>query len=397
MNYGMTDLSYCPSAINSIDDKNDYIRTIIGHTLPDIVGFVEVFRNNTTSTNSATAYQLLGALNSDGRNYYKFTEFNTPSSLSGIVYYNKNKFVVSEEINIEVSVLRNLRIYRLVDTVGQKNITVSIVLGHLDTGQDGDYGRAQQIAALYDKIENYGNNDNYMIMGDLNVYSDDELMFNDILRHPNAELRFEDPIDEMGVWHDDNTQFKNYHTQSTSAYNNPSYNDCFASGGLDDRFDMILVDDDIMSGEGNILYLEDSYKTLGQDGNHTNTYLTNGENTSAPENVIDALQKNSDHLPVYADFIFGEPAGIAFLTRNQLRITCQNPATSNLNLSIKSATPEKVEICIYNLLGTPLFKNEYFVNGKEELSLPILAFAKGLYILTAKTQKGISSLRFIKE
>lgn len=387
--------SYCNDNINIIDEKKNYINTIIDYTLPDIVGFVEVYND------LAVKYSLLGVMNSNGRDFYDFTPFNTPNSLSGIVYYNKNKFELFASIEVNVDGLRDLKIYSFKLKETTPEIHVHIVLGHLATSQSGEQDRALQIAALYDKLEQQGHNNNYIIMGDLNVYHEDEAMFDDILRHSNQELRFYDPVEMMdneGAMIDlGSYENRFYHTQSTSAYNNPNHNECFATGGLDDRFDMILVDDDIMSGEGKILYIENSYTTPGQDGYHYNTYLTDGANNSAPANVIEALQKNSDHLPVYADFIFGEPAGISSFSSNNLKISCNNPATDNLDLSIKLSSPDEVEICIFNVLGNQLLKTSRLITRRENLQIPINTFPNGLYIVSVKTTSEIRTLRFIKE
>lgn len=387
--------SYCNDNINIIDEKKNYINTIIDYTLPDIVGFVEIYND------LAVKYSLLGVMNKNGRDFYKVTPFNTPNSLSGIVYYNKNKFELFASIEVNVDGLRDLKIYSFKLKETTPEIHVHIVLGHLATSQSGEQDRALQIAALYDKLEQQGHNNNYIIMGDLNVYHEDEAMFDDILRHSNQELRFYDPVEMMdneGAMIDlGSYENRFYHTQSTSAYNNPNHNECFATGGLDDRFDMILVDDDIMSGEGKILYIENSYTTPGQDGYHYNTYLTDGANNSAPANVIEALQKNSDHLPVYADFIFGEPAGISSFSNNNLKISCNNPATDNLDLSIKLSSPDEVEICIFNVLGNQLLKTSRLITRRENLQIPINTFPNGLYIVSVKTTSEIRTLRFIKE
>lgn len=387
--------SYCNNNINIIDEKNNYINTIIDYTLPDIVGFVEVYNSEVVK------YSLLGVMNSNGRDFYKVASFNTPDYLSGIVYYNKNKFEEVASIDVNVDGLRNLKIYSLKLKETTPEIHVHIVLGHLATSQSGEQDRALQIAALYDKLEQYGNNDNYIIMGDLNVYHEDEAMFDDILRHSNQELRFYDPVEMMdneGAMVDlGSYENRFYHTQSTSAYDNPNHNECFATGGLDDRFDMILVDDDIISGEGKILYIENSYTTTGQDGYHNNTYLTNGANNSAPPTVIEALQKNSDHLPVYADFIFGEPAGISSFSSNNLKVSCNSPATDNLDLSIKLSSPDEVEICIFNVLGNQLLKTSRLITRRENLQIPISTFPNGIYIVSVKTSSEIRTLRFVKE
>ena len=393
MNYGYYP-SYCNASINDIDDKNTYITTIIDNTLPDIVGFVEVDNNG-----NSNKYRLLGALNSNGRDYYNFTAYNNGDGLSGLIFYNENKLDFISAVSVFTDEVRDMMIYSFKKKNSEAGPEIHIVLAHLKAGYDCEVERKNQINALYDKLEDFGNNNNYILMGDLNFYGHDEDAFDKISRHSNVELRFIDPVNELG---DSNFDFGNYsnrqyHSQSTCT---DYYNDCttcFATGGLDDRFDFILVDDDIISGESQVKYIEDSYTTLGQDGNHYNDYLSENGNNSAPSTVIEALQKNSDHLPVYADFVFGEPASIASTPAKELSISCSNPVNENLILTLKSSNPIKVDLTIYNMLGDPLIQQTQWVEGNKKYSISTSHLASGLYFINARTNKGMISVRFVKE
>ena len=102
---------------------------------------------------------------------------------------------------------------------------------------------------------------------------------------------------------------RRYLTQSTRT---TDLGDDGATGGLDDRFDLQLVTDELLSGEG-ISYLgfssadfagaEDSYIAFGNDG-----LIFNGAINASyvgreqPAAVLDALHDFSDHLPVVADY-----------------------------------------------------------------------------------------------
>ena len=88
------------------------------------------------------------------------------------------------------------------------------------------------------------------------------------------------------------------HTQSTR---NTGSNSCFSGGGLDDRFDLIMMSGQVVEDTGAVSYIEDSYKALGNDGMHFNQDINAGTNSSVPSAVLSALYEMSDHLPVLAD------------------------------------------------------------------------------------------------
>ena len=70
-----------------------------------------------------------------------------------------------------------------------------------------------------------------------------------------------------------------YHTQSTHSENTG----CAASGGMDDRFDFILISKNIKQGSKGVKYLSDAYWAVGQDGKHFNESINSSPtNTSVP-------------------------------------------------------------------------------------------------------------------
>src|SRR5690606_6406171 len=78
-----------------------------------------------------------------------------------------------------------------------------------------------------------------------------------------------------------------------------------ASGGLDDRFDMILMSQTVME-EGGVFFLPGSYFAFGNDGNHYNDSINKMPNTAVTQQIANALHYASDHLPVIAAFSFGD-------------------------------------------------------------------------------------------
>ncbi|PLX02460.1 MAG: hypothetical protein C0594_11925, partial [Marinilabiliales bacterium] len=80
-----------------------------------------------------------------------------------------------------------------------------------------------------------------------------------------------------------------------------------ATGGIDDRFDFIFFNDDLINGTNNSVYKANSYTVFGNDGNadkygnDINAYTSSIYSST----VLDALYNCSDHLPVIAEFVIG--------------------------------------------------------------------------------------------
>lgn len=79
-------------------------------------------------------------------------------------------------------------------------------------------------------------------------------------------------------------------------------------GGIDDRFDFILQSEELVDGEG-VASIDGTLRTFGNNGstgnraiNDGNTIQINGLNSFTTEQVLDALEAASDHLPVITDF-----------------------------------------------------------------------------------------------
>ncbi|MEM6363847.1 MAG: hypothetical protein AAF745_05430, partial [Planctomycetota bacterium] len=79
-------------------------------------------------------------------------------------------------------------------------------------------------------------------------------------------------------------------------------------GGIDDRFDFILQSDELLDGEG-VASIDDSLRAFGNNGSTPNTEIHDGNTIQidgltsfTTDEVLDALEAASDHLPVITDF-----------------------------------------------------------------------------------------------
>ena len=110
-----------------------------------------------------------------------------------------------------------------------------------------------------------------------------------------------DPVNRIGHWHN-NSSYSDVHTQSprTSSFGGG------ANGGMDDRFDWLFVSQSILDQDSPMQYVEGTYWAVGNDGNHFNDAINDGNNNSVSEEIADALHDASDHLPVYMDVWFDD-------------------------------------------------------------------------------------------
>ena len=144
--------------------------------------------------------------------------------------------------------------------------------------------------------DNLPPNSNFIVCGDFNIYSSDETAYQKILDQ-STQGYLVDILNLTGTWN--NQAYAQYHTQSPRIR---QFNGG-ASGGMDDRFDMILFSQAVMDS-GNIFYIPDSFINYGNDGNHYNDSINKPPNTAVSQQIADALHYSSDHIPVIATLKF---------------------------------------------------------------------------------------------
>ena len=295
LNYGnFTD--YCTINNNNPDEKNIWLKIIIDYTLPDIFTVNEI-------SNNPYYHQLLldEVLNTGGRDYYEKAEPTNlaNSDIINMLFYNSGKVGLAGQDVIETSI-RDINVYRLFYRypdlqITQDTIFLYCIVAHLKAGTSSS-DKAQR-AAMAEQIMDYLTNnqiENYcMLMGDLNLQNSNEQAWQLLTNYYNPMYDFSDPVQMPGNWHA-NPAFASVHTQSTHL----NSNGCAAGGGMDDRFDFILLGNKFSTLAGKMNYIEGSYEIPGQDGLHFDSSIIDPPNYSAPEEVISALYEISDHLPV---------------------------------------------------------------------------------------------------
>lgn len=271
--------------------RNPYFRTIFSNVQPDILVCQEM-----TSVTGVNGF-LVRVLNRVSSGYAAGTFINGPDT-DNALYYKTSLFTFLSNTPIQTA-LRDINEFRLRhNATGDTIIIYSVHLKAGDSSVDS-IQRAAEVDSLRKRTNLLPPNSNFIVVGDFNIYNSNELAFQKLLNQSQSGY-VKDPLNLIGNW--TLGSFAPYHTQSTRVRNFGGG----ATGGLDDRFDMILVSQSIMNS-GGITYVPGSYITYGNDGNHYNDSINKPPNAVVSQQIADALHYASDHLPVYATFSFDNP------------------------------------------------------------------------------------------
>lgn len=382
--------SFCTTENNGIDQKDPYLRTILNEVKPDIFTV-----NELSNDESVHQHMLDENLNINGTN--EFVKANL-SNLSGsnivnMLFFKSSKLRLKNQYTAQ-TLVRDVDVYELYynsnDLAQGDTAFVVCVVAHLkagNTSEDADVRRMMTQNTMTFLDANFSGK-NILFMGDFNVYTGTEQAFQSLVNNDNPNMRFYDPVDAIGSWNN-NSAFRNVHTQST----NSSSTGCAAGGGMDDRFDFILISDEIHNAGGSVRYVDDSYRAVGQDGLHFNGSI-NGppSNAAVSPEVAEALQNMSDHLPVTLKLrvdktlSLNDQSSKPFLTQ-----LSPNPAHDLLKISFYNQKGSFLNFEILNLQGQIVW-SEYgdYPSGNQSRTLNLRILQRGVYLLRVSDASGRS-------
>jgi endonuclease/exonuclease/phosphatase family metal-dependent hydrolase len=378
LNYGNY-TSYCTEENNPVSAKDVYIQTIVDFIQPD------VFTVNEVTGSQAMHQHLLDQGVNAGSDKYRMANFIYQASpyLVNLLFYNHEKLALHSHV-IAQSLIRDIDVYTLYYKSDDLNLGdtafFTCVVAHLKAGNGAEEAqtRNQMAENTMAFLENYGTDENYLLSGDFNVYTSSEAAYQTFTQYPNSTLRFNDPIDKPGSWNN-NASFASVHTQSTHTSSG-----CASSGGMDDRFDFILMSNNLKFGAKHLRYISGSYRAVGQDGLHFNKNLTDSPtNTSVPADVLSALYENSDHLPVTLKLVVDKSLGISEWQATDFEeIRFNNPAKGHIKLYVVVGQSSEIKLTLYTLLGEEVLSVTRFLkNGSNEFFEDIESLPTGMYLL----------------
>lgn len=379
-------VSDCNAVTNNLDVKDGYIETIFHYVMPDVFCVCEM------GSNSTYADRLLNnAINTQGINYYRRGPLTSYSGgyIANMLYYNSRKLSFYKHTYITTSYrdINGYTLYYNANNLAQGDtVFITFWIMHLKAGssEDNQAARLMQTQKLMNKLASLGIPGNHVVSGDFNVYGSSEPAYQEMVNYSNSLYRLYDPINRPGNWNN-NSQFADLHTQSTHSSNYD--NGCFSSGGLDDRFDIILVSPYVYYGSNRVRVLPEKYHALGQDGNRFNGTVISPQNNSVPQNVAQALYNQSDHLPVIAEFYIDAQVGVSpYHADYQLRVV--NPVRGQLEVLMQTEEPDVYRFEIFSIDGKRVGAFEEVLTAGAHTLRHEFPYSKGFYILKITNSKG---------
>ena len=260
-------------------------------------------------------------LNVNGVDRFSMATYVTQQSDPGeqikiaqILYYDHNKLGLKSQELILTNV-RDLNVYTLyLHDAGslQGDTTFLTVVGlHLKSSTGFEAERAAEAQILLDYLSALPAGRMVIVGGDMNVYTGAEPAFTTLLA-PQGSVDLDDPLNFGGLaWNGAANAW--LHTQSTRV--STIFNDG-SGGGMDDRFDILLLSSDLMDGTAPMHFVPGSYQPIGNSGTCYNQSITSCDASQTPFSVLRSLYYMSDHLPVALTLAPGSGVGVESVIAN---------------------------------------------------------------------------------
>ena len=291
--------------LNYQDDNNredDYIE-IIDFVDPDILMIQEII-SQTGFTNFKS--DVLDVVEPGAWTGATFTNQSAQQDIALFYKHDDFSFLSTTTINTASSSgLRDVVEFVMIHDPSGIEFNIYGVHFKASSGASNASQRLNEATVLRNYLNGLSEGTPFLVVGDFNIYSNssnDEPAFDMLTGSSgNNNGRLFDPINRIGPWHN-NSSYSDVHTQSprTQSFGGG------ANGGMDDRFDWLFVCESILNQESDMHYIEESYWAVGNDGNHFNDAINDGNNASVSDAIADALHNASDHLPVYMDIWFDD-------------------------------------------------------------------------------------------
>lgn len=386
-----------PSSFQTSDDMHR-LNFIVNQYNPDLFLVAEI------TSPDAEQWVLQNVLNVTDNHYsavnYQPNTSGTPpfNNLQQFAFYNTKKLILEKQGVIQ-TYLRDINHYTFkLNTVDKATnpIFLEVFVAHLKAGstESDQNNRNAMINNFKTAISNniIPLNSFVLFAGDLNLYSSEELAYQNLL-NPLNPIKIVDPINTPGGW-SSNSTFQSIHTQSTRT---GSFTDSGASGGLDDRFDFILMSENL-NNNANLTYVPNSYKSFGNNGNCYNKNINDVSCTgNFSQELRNYLYSFSDHLPVVMELQTPQSLTINDESTQKISFISSNVTETFLLIKIPDSFFDS-ELLIYNQLGKIVKKIPInFENISNNNSyIDVQSLSKGVYFINNSKKLMSKPLKFIK-
>ena len=373
-------------------DRIDLLQEVLQDYEPDIFMVCEL-----QNQEGADAILNVG-LNSDGNSNYSaapyFENQSGGGDLQQALFYRNDMFLL-ENTEIINTPVRDINKYTLLlNTTAQDTnpIRIYAYVTHLKSSQGSanQQLRLSMVEAFVNDTQQLEEDSFVLFAGDFNIYTSTEPAYQEILDQTNS-ITMADPINTPGAWNN-NEDFRAIHTQSTRTSSSGFGGG--AGGGLDDRFDFIMVSQNMMTNT-NLQYKTNSYKAYGNNGNCYNNNINDINCGGAyNQNIRDALYNMSDHLPVVMELETDQEIVILDTPQQPLvqPFSLKNTLVSQqLTVYAPQWDIQSDTFGVFNTLGQEILG--FKINAATTL-VNVAQLAKGVYYITNKSSN--QTLKFLK-
>lgn len=366
-------------------DRTAYFRRVIEWVRPDAVCMQEIIAEDAVDVLLSFAYLQVD-------DDWAAAVFHNGPDTDNAFFYRTSKMSLYSQREIATE-LRNISEYVIQPNALPEGERIRLYSCHLkaSSGSDNEQRRREEAAVLRQQLDLLEPTSQFMLMGDFNLYTSNEPAYQLLLDSaPDPDGQLYDPIDRPGNW-SNNITFAVIHTQSPRV---ESFGGG-ATGGMDDRFDFILVSRALMDTVGSYA-VSSTYRTVGNDGQHFNLSINAGTNSAVPDSVADALYYGADHLPVQCDFVF-RPEGNSVDDRRILPseitlATCYpNPFNPLLNIRLNPAI-RSANVQIFDLQGRRII-SESVQHGFAQYDFN--ALSSGTYLVRIESADQVQTVRTV--
>ena len=244
------------------------------------------------------------------------------------------------------SLLRYVHVYRL-KPVGYVSDAAEfrIYAVHLKASMGFESQRLAECTGLRDTMNAMPAGTHAFICGDFNFYTGLEPGMQKLIENQANNIgQVYDPLGLQNQTWQDNTSMQPAWTQSPCKTGDTGCAPGAATGGLDDRFDLILPTNPWNSGVG-LALVPGTYISVGNDGAHHNNSIQDPPTIPEGAAYATALHSVSDHLPVRVDLRM--PALISVSSAPIAFGTAIVGATVGTTLSVTNSAPSPGEVLSY--------------------------------------------------
>jgi endonuclease/exonuclease/phosphatase family metal-dependent hydrolase len=322
--------------------RHPHYRTVIQSSNPDILVVEEILSQN------AVNIFLSKVMNLAGTGAYLAGIFINGQDSDNAIFFKLSKFVFISNTPIQTA-LRDINEFKLKHIASGDTIRFYAVHLKANSTSQDEQQRAAEVDSLRKVTNLLPGGSNFIILGDFNIYRSGELAYTKLKQVITGNQgHVLDAFNLTGTWN--NSAYSLYHTQSPRVRQFGGG----ATGGMDDRFDMILYSEGINS-PGGITLIPGSVFAYGNDGNHYNDSINRPPNNAVPQYIANALHYAADHLPVIALLKFenviavNNQSGIA--AEFELQQNYPNPFNPNTTISYELRVTSFVNLNVYDVTG----------------------------------------------